>query len=34
MYNCPVVRSREVLDLFIDTWAAIKPLWDFVLTEW
>jgi hypothetical protein len=30
-YDCPIVRSREVVDLFADTWTALKPLLDFVL---
>jgi hypothetical protein len=29
-YNCPLVASREVLDLFADTWIALRPLLDFV----
>jgi hypothetical protein len=32
-YNCPLVASREVLDLFADTWIALKPLLDFVLGD-
>jgi hypothetical protein len=31
-YDCPAVRSREVIDLFVDTWTALKPLLDFVLS--
>lgn len=31
-YDCPIVRSREVVDLFADTWIALKPLLDFVLS--
>jgi len=30
-YDCPIVRSREVVDLFADTWTALKPLLDFVV---
>lgn len=32
-YDCPIVRSREVVDLFADTWIALKPLLDFVLSN-
>ena len=30
-YDCPVVRSRRVADLFAQTWVAAGPLLDFVL---
>ena len=30
-YNCPIVRSRGVIDLCADTWVSQKPLLDFVL---
>jgi hypothetical protein len=30
-YNCPLVRSRKVIDLFADTWKALEPLVSFVL---
>jgi hypothetical protein len=30
-YDCPIVGSREVVDLFADTWSALKPLLDFIL---
>ncbi len=32
-YDCPIVRSREVVYLFADTWVALKPLLDFVLSD-
>jgi len=32
-YDCPIVRSREVVDLFADTWVTLKPLLDFVLSD-
>ena len=32
-YDCPIVRSREVVDMFADTWVALKPLVDFVLSD-
>jgi hypothetical protein len=32
-YNCPLVASREVLDLFAAAWIALKPLLDFVLDD-
>jgi hypothetical protein len=32
-YDCPIVRSRKVLDLFADTWISLKPLLDFVLLD-
>jgi len=32
-YDCPIVRSRKVVDLFADTWVALKPLLDFVLRD-
>jgi hypothetical protein len=30
-YECPLVGSREVVDLFAYTWIALEPLLDFVL---
>jgi hypothetical protein len=30
-YKCPVVQSREAVDLFAGTWKALFPLVDFVL---
>lgn len=30
-YDCPIVGSREVVDLYADTWIVLKPLVDFVL---
>jgi len=32
-YNCPLVQSREVVNLFAGTWIALKPLLDFVLGD-
>jgi len=32
-YDCPILKSREVVDLFADTWVALKPLLDFVLSD-
>ena len=32
-YDCPIVRSREVVDLFADTWTALKPLLGFVPSD-
>ena len=30
-YDCPIAGSREVVDLFAETWTALKPLLNFVL---
>ena len=32
-YNCPIVQSRQVVDLFAGAWIALKPLLDFVLSD-
>ena len=32
-YDCPVVRSRAVVDLFANTWISLKPLLAFALDE-
>jgi hypothetical protein len=32
-YKCPVVQSREAVDLFAGTWKALFPLVDFVLED-
>jgi hypothetical protein len=28
-YDCPIIRSSKALDLFADTWKALKPLLEF-----
>ncbi|KPK50498.1 MAG: hypothetical protein AMK72_02205 [Planctomycetes bacterium SM23_25] len=32
-YNCPVIRSRQAVDLFAQAWIAMWPLAEFVLDE-
>jgi hypothetical protein len=32
-YDCPIVRSRELVDLFASTWISLKPLLDFALGD-
>jgi hypothetical protein len=32
-YDCPIVRSREVVDLFANTWISLKPLLDFAFDD-
>lgn len=32
-YNCPTIRSPEAVDLFADSWKAMQPLLDFVLSD-
>jgi hypothetical protein len=32
-YRCPLVRSRDVVSLFANTWTAMKPLLDFALND-
>lgn len=32
-YSCPMVRSAEAVDLFADSWKAMQPLLDFVLSD-
>ena len=32
-YNCPIVRSRQALDLMAGVWKALWPLIDFVLGD-
>jgi len=32
-YDCPMVRSRDVLDLFAESWIAMKPMLDLALAD-
>jgi len=32
-YRCPIVRSRDVLDLFAESWIAMKPMLDLALAD-
>lgn len=32
-YACPVIRSPEATELFVETWKALSPLADFVLRD-
>jgi hypothetical protein len=32
-YSCPIVRSPEAVELFADSWKAMQPLLDFVLSD-
>ena len=32
-YSCPIVKSKEMVDLFADSWKAMKPLLDFALSK-
>jgi len=32
-YSCPMIRSPEAVDLFADSWKAMQPLLDFVLSD-